>query len=107
MLDEILKYAEGLYSMALERMKKEQFRKADIYALSAYGAASFVAAQKSIPEEMREIALELEHASWRLAKRAYGSARMSLMEPRLSGRDDEDLEEVRWAIHQEAAKASR
>lgn len=107
MLEQILEYAEGLYSKALKKMHGEQFRKADIYALSAHGAAAFVAAQKGIKKDMKDKAIDLEDAAWQLSKHAYAAMRAKLIEPRLSGVNGEDLEDVRCGIFDMACQVSR
>lgn len=106
MLDQILEYAEGLYSKALKSMENEEFRKADIYSLSAHSAASFVAAQKNQPKVMRDKAIDLEDASWQLSRQAYAAIRAKLIEPRLSGSEYDEEEEVRNGIYEMAVKVS-
>jgi hypothetical protein len=107
MLDQILEYAEGLYSNALKNMQKGNPRRADIYALSAHSAASFVAAQKNLSADMRSKAIDLEDAAWQLSKQAHADERDRLMEPRMSGSDDPGIDDVREDIYRLARQSSK
>jgi hypothetical protein len=95
--NEIFEYAEGLYAKALQVMDEQRFRMADIYALSSYGAAVFVAADKAGPQEIRDRAAQLEQAAWTLARHAHAAERGRMIEPRMQGIDAEsqELEAIR------------
>lgn len=103
--EQIFEYADRLYAKALESLGAEEFRKADIYAISCYGAAVYLASDENGPEDLRKRAAQLEEAAWSLSKQAYAGARRALIEPRMMGHSHED-EEIRGEIHEIARIAS-
>lgn len=71
----------------------------DVYALSSYGAAVYLASDDAAPKQIREQASQLEQAAWNLSKQAHSAQRLALLEPRMSGDEaDDDLEEVREEV---------
>lgn len=55
---------------------------------------------------MRDKAIDLEDASWQLSRQAYAAIRAKLIEPRLSGSEYDEEEEVRNGIYEMAVKVS-
>jgi len=94
--NDILAYAEGLYAKSIQEMERENFRRAEIYAAAAYGAAAFLVMDKRTSEEIQEHAGLLEEASWRMSQEAHAALVGGLLEPKLSGNDD--LADVRIGV---------
>jgi hypothetical protein len=80
-------YADQLYAKALEAMEAENFRMVDIFSLSSYGAATYLAIEKSGSEEFKERANQLALAARQLSDQAYAEQRRRHIEPRMSGRN--------------------
>lgn len=75
----------------------------DVYALSSYGAAVYLAADETTSKQIREQASQLEQAAWNLSKQAHSAQRLALLEPSMSGDEaNDDLEEVREEIRRMA-----
>lgn len=107
--EQIFEYADRLYAKALHEMESERFRIVDMYALSAHGAAVYLATDQNSPGDLRRRAGQLEEAAWALSRRAYralrGEQRRKLMEPRMSG-DHDETEDIRMEMRAVARMVS-
>lgn len=83
----ILGYAEILYSKALEQLKEERFRKAEINALAAAGASIFLERDEDSPPEIRGKARELSKTLENLVSAIWSQELEEYGERFLSGRN--------------------
>lgn len=86
---QILFYAESLYESALQNMTDGRFRVADIYATCAYGAANLLSNDPDGSGDQKAQAQELAEVSYQLSRQAYSMDRKRMLEPGMSGSEDE------------------
>lgn len=89
----MLEYAVNLFSGALREFSVGDFKWADIHAICAYSAASFVKGMSDDDKELNLRATAVASQGWALSKQARSRLFFGNLEPRMNGVQVEYIED--------------